>query len=302
MDLKLLNNLKLGRTPVDKVWVKHHTLEDETRLISLTEFFLNLSKKRKVKTEAEAAEAAAKAGTWTPQDERTLSDTITYLNGMQESYAKVIESQKKYLKEELDKTEERIRNLKVKKISAIGLTAEQVANKMANERFILSLFYKDEDLNLRCFSDDDIEYLEEEELIKYYNLFGEFKKLTEDKAIKKLAASAYAQNLYFISGKGSAFFNKGVLDLTVLQQHFLMYLQSYKHIISNLVGKVSSENLNDYEFLEKWSSAGEKAREQIENKSSQRQAGGPTFDSIRRAANKDTNTLTDHVNNIKAVL
>lgn len=299
MNLILLNDISVGYSKVGDLYVKHHNLRDEARLHSMSESFLALAVKRKVKTEAECLKDAAKAGTWTQEDERKLKDTIMFRDRLSVNYHTAIEAQKKYLKEDLDKNTAKVLELENKKFNAIGRTAEQVSQHMANERFILSLFYRDEKLSSREVPDSEIEYLENSDIEKYLTLFMSFRDHTKDSNMKSLAASSYAQNLFYIAGSSTGLFGSTIVDSTVMQQHFLMYLKSYNNIISQVAGKVTPEQLSDFEFLDKWATASEKAREQLEKKNV---GGGPTYESIRKAASKDTKGIEDHVRNMKSVL
>ena len=65
-----------------------------------------------------------------------------------------------------------------------------------------------------------------------------------------------------------------------------MYAGYFQSIISNIAGKVKSEDLSDYEFLEKWVSADEKSRESIENFSGKKHSVGLNRESIRKNASK----------------
>lgn len=303
MNLPLLNNIRLGRTKVGNLYVKHHTLEDEARLQLLTESFLALAKKRKVKTESEALASADKDGTWKVSDEAALKEAVMYCGRLQESYDKVIGPQKKYLEEDLLKQVEKVISMRQKRFVALGSTAEQVSSRMAQERFIVSLFYKDSDMSIRAVLPEEIEYISDTELEFYLEEYSKYRKESEDSAIKKLACSSYCQNLYFISGGPSNFFGKTVLELTVQQQNLLMNLENYKNIIQNLVGKVSPENLADHEFLDKWGASSEKGREHIENSNKPGANSNNTgYDSIRRAAQTESKGVEQHVQTMKSVL
>lgn len=298
MNLILLNDIKVGHSKVGQIYVKHHDLQDEARLSNMVEFFLALTKKRKVPTEAERLEATGKDGTWTREDEKALNDTILMRNRVKLNYDSSMDAMKKYLKDDLEKFTARAEVLDKKRADAIGRTAESVSQRMANERFVASLLFKNAALTERFVSDEEIEYLEEGELNQIYHDFITYRDRTQDNSVRALAASSYCQNLFYIAGSCSELFGKSALDLTVLQQHLLMYIKSYGNIVSQIAGKVSGADLTNHEFLDRWSASSEKAREQMEGK----KTGGPTYESIRKAAERKTSTLEEQAASMKSVL
>jgi hypothetical protein len=264
MNLGLLNEVRLGRTKSSKGWIRHPTITDESFLQELDEKFLKLAVKRKIPLEREALAAANKAGTWTDANQRDLDSSEAYLARLQESYEKIIEAQKKSILEALNEASIKVRNLRDKKDKAIGKTAEDRASKLSIERYILSLFYRDEKLLIRSWDDEGAEMLEQSAVDAAFKEFMLYRAKIGDDNLRELACSTFCQNLYAVSGNGFYFYGRSIVDLTCLQQRFLLLMENYKNIISNISGKVSSKTLSDWRELDKWAASSENGREQLE--------------------------------------
>ena len=265
MNLVLLNEIKLGYSKSSSFFIKHPGIADEAYSEELNTKYLELAIRRKIPRESEAIILAQKAKTWTVENERTLQSSSAYLIRLQESYDKIIESQKKYLEEDLIEISIKVRDLKFKKSLALGKTAEIWADKMSNERYILSLFYKDSNLNQRAFSEEDIEHLEQKDVDNCFTMFYDYRSRFIEPELKSLACSGFCQNLFSVAGNCFLLFVKNALDLTCFQQRFIMMLENYKNIISGVIGKISDDKLSNWEELDKWAKSDAQGREEMEN-------------------------------------
>jgi hypothetical protein len=302
--ISLLNEIKLGKSKFCDSLIKHPTLSDEAFLENLYEKFFELSKKRKVKTEKEALEFAKKAGSWNESLESEIVKLNSFCSRLQETLDKTafIGSQKEALEKDIVKNKEKIRALESRRFSAIGKTAESWANKMSSERYIFSLFFKDQNLAEQKWSDSEVEYIEEGGVSAAFSNFISFREAFSDENLKTLAVSPFCQNLYECCDDAFSFYGKSILDLTQYQQKLFLYLKNYNNIIGMLSGKVSQDKLSDWRELEKWAKSSEKAREQIEGSWSKNKSSDLSRDAIRAAAKKDNSTRLKNATNMKELL
>jgi len=285
MNLQLLHELQQGKSECGNFWIKHPYISDEAYLERLNSKFLNIAVKRKIPLEKEAIIIAQKAGTWTEDDEKSLESSTVYSLRLKENYDKIIEVQKKYIEEDLNKSLIEVAKLRQKKNFAISRTAEDWANKLASERYSLSLFFKDIDLKTRAWEDDEMEMLENKDVDFFMMSFFEHRKSFSFESLKALACSGFCQNLYSTAGDPFLFFGKSILEITCFQQRFMSFLGYYKSIIEQISGKVSNEMLSDWEQLEKWAKATETGREEFERNSKSFKGDNKiNFDNIRKAS------------------
>lgn len=286
MNLLLLNDIRLGRTRVDSgFWIKHPSIDEECHLEELTAKFLVLATKRKIPREKDAIALAEQRGEWTSVEERDLESSEAYLSRLKESYEKVMSEQKKYLQEDLDTYGLKIYNLSNKKKKAIGKTAEAWASKLAYERYILNLFYKDSHLKEPVWNSEDIEFVEDEVLEDVYFDFSSYRAKTEEDKLKDLACTGFCQNLYSVAGGATNFLGKKLLDMTCLQQNFCFFLENYKNIRSGITGKVPQSVLSDWRELDKWAYSSERGREEMEkNWSGPKGNSKINFENIKKAS------------------
>lgn len=293
MNFSILKEIKQGYSPASTFYIRHQSIDDECRYDELKDKYHALAIKRGVKTEEQQIAIAIKKGAWSNEKERKLNAEKIFLKNMQDNYDKQAENLKKLLESDIVKCFAKVQFLQSERDKLCGNTAEHFANKISAEKFILSLFYKSNDLKEPLFSKDDMDYMEEDEVRAYKELFYESNEKFRIAELKSLTCSPYFQNLYSTAKGPIEFFGKPTMELSNHQQTLLMYGDYFQSIISNIAGKVKSENLSDYEFLEKWVKADEKARESIENSSGRGQSVGLNKASIRKNADKTKNLAGD---------
>lgn len=296
LNLNSLNQIKKGKTFLKGYWVKHPTIQDESLLEELHEKFLSLAIKRGVKTEEQALKFAKDNGTWTETLEAKLKRLRHTIGLMEANLLKsaFAEAQRKILQDDINKDWIQILELNEKKNTALGRTAENWAVKMSSERYVLSLFFRDENLIERSWSDVDVEYMEEQEIADIFDIFHDSRKPFDDDTLKSMAISPYCQNLFECCSNCNEFFGKTVMDLTYYQQRFFLYLKNFNSIITQVYGKVSNDILSDWKELEKWAKSSEKAREQLENLWGRSKNRDVTMESLQKVATKGgTSRLED---------
>jgi hypothetical protein len=286
MDLLVFNDIKNGSSKSGDFWIKHALLSDEVRFEELNLKYLNYAVKKKALLEVDAISLANKNKTWTEADQNDLNSNISFVKRLQENYEKIIEAQKKYIYDDLVKEIAKVEQLKARRAHAIGKTAEEWAKKISTERYILSLFFKDQLLTVRAWDDNEIEFLDQETVDGCFLDFFDYRKRVNDESLKELACSCFCQNLYGVAGNPFLFFGKSVADLTSNQQRFLLLMEYYKNIITNISGKVPSHVYSDWKELDKWAASGEKSREELENKWTKFNGQGDkiNFENIKKAS------------------
>lgn len=287
MELSILNQLKDGKSQSFEYWIKHPDLEDEARLEFLNGKYLSLAVKRKIPLEKEAISLANKLGSWTETNQRDYDSSRAYHSRIKENYEKVIEAHKKHYKEDLDSIALKIQGLEQKKRVAIGKTAEEWATKMSTERYIFSLFYKDKNLTSRAWDDEESEMLEQKEVDRIFVSFFEYRNKFRDDKLKEMACSGFCQNLYCVAGNPLLLFGRSMLELTCAQQRFIILLENYKNIISNISGKIPDSTLTDWQQLDKWAKSTERGRDELEKKWSTGPGASDNkinFENIRKAS------------------
>jgi len=299
--LSKLNQIQKGKSPVRAYWIRHPRIQDEAILEELYEKFLNLAISRKVKTNEQVLAEAKESGLWTDKLEGELAQQRAYLKKLQESFEKALTMQKNSIQESIEKSSKKIQELSQKKSAVLGKTAETWADKMSIEKYVVSLVFKDENLTELMWSEEEADYLDEDQMNFLYDLFIEFKQTFSEKDVKSLAVEPFCQNLFDCSSGCIDFYGTHVLSLTYLQQRLYFHLKNYNTIIGMIGGKVSPETLSNWEKMDEWARASEKAREQLENMWTRNTNNSVTMDSIKKSAEKKGSRL-ENAKNIKKLL
>lgn len=162
-----------------------------------------------------------------------------------------IKSQKDEVQNEIDKAVKKITPLsKIVESFSVG-TAEYFANKVANEYFIMSLFFKDLNLSEKLFMEEEIDDLEDEDFNKYITIYSMALKNVNLKNIQKIAISPFFFNSYKIDSNPHTFFGKLTKDLTNFQISLFTNAKTFSSIFEHY-SDIPEEILDNPEEIINW--------------------------------------------------
>ena len=117
-----------------------------------------------------------------------------------------------------------------KKNELLGVTAENFANKMANEEFLRMLIYKDKELKKLRFSKNEFGELRTEEIIQLTNNYSDIAKDLNDDAIQEIILQDFFNVYFSYCENAKDFFGKAINKLSAYQ----MKLSLYSKILNNI--------------------------------------------------------------------
>lgn len=263
------------------LYFKHPTNLDISFADQKYLYYYNQSRKNGVLNNKERLDLLIKEKIWQSERDKEIEELHFQLINLRQTKSKMfVSKQIQEINDRIKETEKQYINLKLEKEELIGETAETYAIKKSNEYFVLSLFYKDENLKecvINKKNAEDISLEDSEDIFIYYNITSS----KFNKNIKKIAALPSLINAIFLFEDGIIdFFGKEVLRLTIYQSEVLSKLKNYK----NVLVKSSSfppENLyEDFDNLVKWyESAGMDipAEVKAENANKQKENAGGSY-------------------------
>lgn len=200
-------------------------------------------------TEQEKLESLKKDDIWTEAQERELRQEKEFLE-LQISTKKnlLIDSQIKSVNKQIEDSQKKINDILSARTQLVGFTVEHLTARKMNEIHMLRATYRDSDLSVLFFTEEQFNELEDselEELILLYNGKLDFLNQT----IKKLAVSNFFQNMFNLAPECIYdFYGKPVINLTVLQQDLYIYGRFFSNLLQG-ENKPSQEMLDNPDKL-----------------------------------------------------
>ncbi len=127
-----------------------------------------------------------------------------------------------------------IKALEDKKGGLFGLTVESYCQKKLNELYIFNSFYKDKKTEIPLYSEEDFDFLDQEELQSLVSLYHAATIDINSQNIKKIALLPFFQNYYGLCEDNlSDFFGMPVARLSFFQNELGSYGRYFKSILSS---------------------------------------------------------------------
>jgi hypothetical protein len=216
------------------VYMAHMTVFDQTEVDAYQARALEEAKKRGVPTEAERLKWLKECGIWTDKDEMDLIHQRDYVEGLRKTRKIVaLKLQIEQLDKQIAEGVADLDKIAARKMDAIGLTAERVAEDKVQFEYIRLSFYRDRDLEYPLLSDEEMSKLSDEEmdelLMSYLSIVS---RLTVD-AVRRISVQPFFLNQFILCGDDiSRFFGMPIVDLTIYQANLLSYGHYYRNVLS----------------------------------------------------------------------
>ena len=224
----------------DFIYIKHLTPHDQVELEEIEESYFNIALRKGVPTEEDMVMYLTSEGQWTDADEKVISDTTMYLESLKKALDKII------LKRDMDrqrsiikKEEQKLQEKQIQKINLIGNTCEKYAKERLNDFYMIKSFYKDKDLLIPLFSQNEFDELEHQDLKRVINIYNDiFLGFNEENIQHTILEDFYNPYLSFAEDS-MQFYGKPFCNLTYNQIRLIVYTRVFKNIFDN------NENIPD---------------------------------------------------------
>jgi hypothetical protein len=227
-----------------RYFFKHPTQTEHFSVYSRYNFILNDAKKRGLLSEEEKIKQAITDGWWTSGKENRflqLRESIGNLKKTKENVLAPI--QKGQVQQQIDRNNSILITFIKERNEIIGYTAEKYANERVYDETLLELTFKNRQLTERVFSDaDEYYYLSDDVIESVRNEFHENSNLLTGDITKYIAASAFFQNMLYVTNECDAlhFWGQPVTKCTKYQVDLLINGKIYKNAIKNEAEKGKS--------------------------------------------------------------
>ena len=154
---KIFSEVIAGRTPVDLVgrpaFFRHLTPQNRGDSAYYYEKVIAQCEGMGIATRDKRLEEVKAAGTWTEEHEGVYLNAQSYLDNLNNTVKTLaLPSQVAEMKGQIEQAKEKFREVSSNRAAAIGITAEQFADKKANEKFIFDNLFADSCCSASLFS------------------------------------------------------------------------------------------------------------------------------------------------------
>jgi hypothetical protein len=232
-----------------KVYIKHFK---ETDIGEISEIKQNLSYEAREKgllSEEEKVQLLIDNDLWSVEKEQEIQSLSEQVSNHQQAKTKLfLKAQLASVQRQIDSKTEKLQAILNEKISIVGLTSEKFSDKKSSEQVIRLALFKDEQLKVPLYSEEEYDELDPEESEKYLSIYSEIMGDFSDKTIKMISAASFFMNsLMLCKSNPFIFFGKSVSELTNFQSEIFSNGLSYKSVLE----KGNSPDIEYHTDLEK---------------------------------------------------
>lgn len=221
----------------ERYFLKHPSQTEHFAVYSRYNFILSDAKRRGLLSEEDKIKQAIADGWWTSEKEirfLQLRESIGSLKKTKENL--LVPIQKGQIQKQIDRNNSILITFLKERNEIVGYTAEKYSNERVHDETLVELTFKNKELTERVFSDpDEYYYLSDDVIEKLRNEFHENSDLLTGDIVKYIAASAFFQNMLYITSECDAFhfWGKPASKCTKYQIDLLINGKIYKNAIKN---------------------------------------------------------------------
>lgn len=228
----------------EKYFFKHPTQTEHFAVYSRYNFILNDAKRRGLLSEEEKIKQAIADGWWTPEKEVRFLQLRESISGLKKTRENLlVPTQKGQVQQQIDRNNSILITFVKERNEIVGYTAEKYSNERVYDETLLESTFKNKELTERVFSNaDEYYYLSDDTIEKLRNEFHENSDLLTGDIAKYIAASAFFQNMLYVTSECDAFhfWGRPVSKCTKYQVDLLINGKIYKNAIKNETEKGKS--------------------------------------------------------------
>jgi len=235
----------------EPIYVKHISPRDSGEFAKYYNKIVEKCYSYGIKKFDDRLQEVIKSGDWSNELEEEILGSKKYLDRLRDTKTKVIiESQKKEIEKEIQERRLAISLMERKRKVAMGLVAEDFAEREMESFYVFYLMFRDRDLRINIFDYDELCDIDQEIFYNYLEvLMSVFTKISNIE-IKRAASSAYGRHLFSFAEKIVDFYGKPVCNLTMPQLELFREARNYISIFNQF--DVPAEIENDPDMIDEW--------------------------------------------------
>ena len=216
------------------LFIKHLSALDQTNLEQLEEEFFKSASERGLPSEKEILARLEEEGLWGKEDESKISQQSEYIKSLLNTRKQL------YLKSLIEKNVTQTKEAEVKlllleqsKEELIGQTAEKYAKSRVSDHYVLRSFFTSRDLTKHAFTEEKIDSLTQEGLLKIVRAYNNQTVHFKDENIQKLVLQDFYSPYFPFSDNVMNFYNKPLFYLSTNQVKLVIFTRMFKNIFEH---------------------------------------------------------------------
>ena len=239
------------------------------------DFYYAEANRRGLMTDASCVEFYEEAGVWGEKEENDIASKKLYLESLMRNKKNLaLKSQIDQANKDIDIVSKEIAELEIQKREIFGTTCETYGMQKANDHFIASIFFKDEDFKERILQPDSVDDIDPD----FYNLLihtnNNFMDKFGEEQIQHLCLEDFYYIYYPYCEDAVNFFGQPIVKLTDNQLQLISYTRIFKNIFERY-DKIPASIRKDPKAVLDYGSISEEAREKMQ-KNVDREGGTAT--------------------------
>jgi hypothetical protein len=288
---KILKEIVQGFSPYflgeKKHYIKHQSTSDIVDFDDIYQVHYDKARNKGLPTEAEIFEDLEKDGMWSKEDDAEITQQEFYVESLNKNKKNIyLKSAIDQMNKQIKEAEDKLDDLKTKKANLASNCCETYALNRANDFYIFNSFFKDTDLKVPLYTQEEFEHVTTREVSKLVKIYNEFHDRFKDSSIKYLAIQDFYKVYYSFSESAKDFFGKPILELTNFQLSLILYTRIFKNIFEQH-SDIPDKTKQDPDALLDYANSSEK-RDEVKKKLTENNAGGS---SIMGATKEDLEDL-----------
>jgi hypothetical protein len=216
-------------------YFKHPNLEIEVEMDEIYHKALVVGRGNGLESSEELLKKCMQNGSWSNDREKSIKNLESEYRKMDKTRANPISEAQLYsLRQELKNIAENYSRILSEKDSLLEDSIEFFAKKRTVDALILNSFFKDRELKLRAFSQDDLDYLEDSMMFKLVHSYNGLKdKFCRDN-IRKICIEPFFMKRFAVSEDKFDFFGLPCCSLTDYQISLISEGEKFKFLLGQL--------------------------------------------------------------------
>lgn len=220
-EIKVLENL---------FYLKHLSFEDQVDIDSVYDKYFEQAKLKGVPTHKETLDRLIEEKEWSKTKEIEISKQEDFIaNLTKQKKSLYLKSEIMRLNKDIDEAQKKLNELKNNRAMFFSRTAESYAEERVNDFYILKCLYKDKDVKIPAYSEDEFDDIDSESLHIIIKQYNNVYKLINDENIQKLVLQDFFNLFMPFAENPIDFYGKPICDLTYNQLKLLVYARFFRN-------------------------------------------------------------------------
>jgi len=213
------------------LFFRHFCLKDHNNAYCFYKKYKKIALDKGIEEEDKIFERLKQENDWNSDDDLKILELKEFLANLKKSKQSItLPSQKEAHQNLINEEESKLNFLLSKKSELTGMSAEQYADKMANEEFVRLLIFEDKEFKKIKFSEEEFGELCIDDIIYLNNKYFETVKQFSDDNIQETVLQDFF-NIYMSCCEDPySFFGKFIYQLSAFQMKLLLYGKVFHNI------------------------------------------------------------------------